>query len=237
MKKISLFALLLTFVTCFSFAQDKKSGMVEKVAALDVKQEVTISERSMSKGQHTCYTIILPSSDKKEMEKAWSKHMKEYKGKTKREKKTKEYFTDNAKIEAMSDNTVDVYCQMQELGNEIQMMVWYDLGGSFVSKTGHPEASVVAEQILTSFSRSVAVKNTEEQLKIEEKSHKKIAGELKKNEKELKNLEKDIEDYKKKIKEAEEEIVKNKAENTTIKTRLATQAEHVLTIKTKLKEM
>ena len=171
------------------------------------------------------------------MEKAWSKHMKEYKGKTKRDKKTNEYFTDNAKIESMSDNTVDVYCQMQELGNEIQMVVWYDLGGSFVSQESHPEASVVAEQILTSFSRSVAKKNTEEQLKVEEKAHKKIAGELKKNEKELSNLEDDIEDYKKKIKEAEEKIVKNKAANTEIKARLATQAENVEVVKTLLKNM
>lgn len=234
MKKTSFLVLFLSMIINFSFAQDKKSSAMK---SSPMTYEIKMEDRAMSKGQQNAYTVMLASSNKKDVEKAWSKYMKEYKGKTKKQKKTNEYLTDNAQISTMSDNTVDVYAQLQELGNETQMSVWFDLGGAFVNAETHPEASATANNILTGFARSIQKKNIEEQLKVEEKAEKKIGDELKKNEKELKNLEKDIENYKKKIKEAEAQIVANKEAKIEIESRMATQKEKVGEVKTKLKEM
>ncbi|MEM9820840.1 MAG: hypothetical protein AAF985_07200 [Bacteroidota bacterium] len=233
MKKTLLFVLFFALNNCFIFAQDKKSINIEE----EIVHEVKMGDRSMSKGSQNSYTVILASSEKKELEKSWSKFMKEYKGKTKRDKKTDEHMTDNAQISSMSDNTVDVYTRFQELGNETQMTVWFDLGGAFVTANGHPEASATAQNILVSFAKTVDKKNVEELLKLEEKNQKKVEGELKKNEKELKKLEKDIENYQKKIKEAEEKIVKNKEQKVDIDQRLKTQKEKVIMVKDKLKKM
>ena len=233
MKKTLLFALFFSLINCMIFAQDKKSINIEEEFVHNIK----VGERSMSNGSQNSYTVMLASSSKKDMEKAWSKFMKEYKGKTKRDKKTDEYLTDNAEISSMSDNTVDVYCRLQDLGNETQMTVWFDLGGAYVNADAHPEASSTAQNMLMSFAKTVDKKNVEELLKVEEKSQKKLEGEMKKNGKELKKLEKDIENYKKKIAEAEAKIVENKEQKIDIDKRLSTQQEKVIMVKGKLKKM
>ena len=40
-----------------------------------------------------------------------------------------EIFTDDASIEAMSKNTVDIYTMIKEQGKGSKVIVWIDLGG------------------------------------------------------------------------------------------------------------
>ncbi len=167
---------------------------------------------SMSKGLNHGFTIDLPNTTPKDLEKDWIKHLKEYKGKkTKYNKKTKEYFTDNAKIKMMSSNTVDIYTIIAPTRGGTKIMVCYDLGGAFLSTTMHPESAKVGKQILYDF--AVKIKKEQAKQRIEERQDqlKDLENDMKKLEKDEDGIRKSIEDLKDKIAKLEQEVKDAKA--------------------------
>lgn len=218
MKKIyGIFVLLFTF-------------------SLSYGQAVQVA-KSMSEGNHNSFSINLPKSEKKEIEKSWAKFLKKYKGKTDKIKKTEEYLTDDAKIESMSDNTVDIYSQVNQEGEDTQLTVWYDLGGAYLSSETHPEKVTIANAMLDAFALTVAVANVEETLKEEEKSLKKLNGDFKGLEKDKVKLEEEIKKCEKKIEEAKAAIVENEAAQVAKQEEITSQEGVIEKVKTTLKEM
>ena len=153
--------------------------------------------KKMSAGDKNCFYVELPTTDEKLAAKVWTDFMKDYKAKTKRNKKTKEYFSDNASISGMSDNTVDVFARFS--GNELT--VWFDLGGAYLSSYQHAGQYPAVEKMLNAYelelSKELAKAGADAKAK-----------ELKKLEKELKKLEKENKRYEDTIKKAEKTIQK-----------------------------
>lgn len=199
--------------------------------------QATQAEKSMSAGNQNSFSINLPSSNKKEIEKRWAKFLKRYKGKTDKIKKTEEYLSDDAKIENMSDNTVDIYSQVNQEGADTQLSVWYDLGGVFLSSETHPEKVTIANSMLDEFALEVAVANVEDNLKEEEKTLKKLNNDFKGLGKDKSKLEEDIKKYEKKIEDAKAAIVENEAAQKAKEEEIKTQEVVVEKVETQLKEM
>ena len=182
------------------------------VAFLNVNlsaQEVSEVRESMSEGSKNALVLELPKTDAKTVEKAWTKYLKDLDGKTKKNKKTNEIFTDNAMIKTMSKNTVDIYSKVQSKGEGSRLTVWVDLGGAFLASETHPEQYGVASEMLNDFSANISIAKAEEVLDVEEDALNDEEDKLKKLDKETADMKSKIEDYKKKIKELEAEIVKN----------------------------
>ncbi len=207
MKKVLFFV----FVIVFAF---------QLSAQISMKEATT----KMSKGLNNSFTIELPTNDKKMVKDVWTKMMKDYKGKTKFDKKANEFFTDNAKIDELSENTVDVYAQIVDN----KLTVWYDLGGAYLSSDMHDNKIKDVENIFGKYhfdlSRAMAVAD----LKTQEKTLSSFKGELKKLEKENQNLQESIEKAKKAIAEAEAKIRENLNYQENKKVQISEQGEVVV---------
>lgn len=163
-------------------------------------QEIQIQEapKTMSQGVNNALVFDLYNVPLNIAESLWKDHMKKYKGKTKREKKTKAWFTDNAKIKTMSNNTVDVYATfLQDKKNDIlSISVWFDLGGAYVSSALDRNQYTSAINVMQEYKLQVDNYLASEELELQEKA-------LKAMENDMDKLKKDNENYHKKIADAE----------------------------------
>lgn len=217
MNKILVF--VLSFICFSAFAQ--------------VKEEAHL----LNGEEKNAFSIVLPKTEKKEVEKAWVKFIKEYKGKTKLNKKTNITFSDDTAIKGMSENTVDVFAQVMENGESTELVVWYNLGGAFLNSEMHIEGTMIGKKLLTDFALTVSTAAIEELLAAEEASLKELAKEQEKLEKEKKDYEAEIKKYEEKIKEARSNIEKNVEVQVAQKEKVAQQQHVVDEVKTKLKKV
>ena len=205
MKLKTFLSLLLLFLPLLHYGQPEAGEVVE----------------GMSEGMRNALRIELPTEDRKLIGKAWEKTMKEFKGKTKYSRKTKEWFTDDADIAALSANTVDVYAR----ADQRELLVWFDLGGAYLSADTHPDEFAHAQRLLQDFHHELEVALAEEALKGKEKRYKELQGELKKLEKQNKDLHQTIEKAQKTIAEAEKGIEENRKAQEAKKSELDKQAQ------------
>jgi len=199
-------------------------------AMAQVKATMKEEMRSNSKGSFSCIVMDFPATSYDKVKDSWNSFIKEYKGKTDYTKKDKEFFTDDASIKDMSENTVDIYARLtdrEDKGSEFA--VWFNLGVNYLSQKDFPSKKLSADVL-------------EDQLKEEEKKMKKIEDELKDFEKEESKRKSDIEDYKATIKKMEDNIkkaeddIKKAIENQgTKKTELSDQKKKVTEVENALK--
>ncbi len=203
MFKMNLFLMLILLLGTNRLMAQQTFKVVEQTA-------------TMSQGSHTCLSLELMGSDTKIILKSWAKFAKNFKGKTKFDKSTNETFTDNATIKEISDNTVDMYAVVSGAEGKGKIMVWFNLGVTYLNSQDHAERYAAAEKIMVDFGYYVSTDLIAAQLKLKAKELKMEQKELKKIEKVRLGYEKKIENLKKVIAKAEtgiktneDEIVKN----------------------------
>lgn len=188
----NLFLNILTFLlfSNLSFAQKK----------YEVIQD---HNSTMSQGIYTALVLEIKGVDKKELQKDWSKFIKNYKAKTKKVKKHKEQLSKGAKILSISPNPINIYTNFEynKSRKTTTANFWYQLGDGFLNPETHPSEYGRIVEFLQQFAQSVDKRLASEEVEKEEKVYKKLADELKK-------LEKDNKSYLKKIEEAKETIAK-----------------------------
>ena len=222
MKKL-LF--LVFFAGLFSFAD-----------AQVVELELQETEKSMSQGLNPASVFVLENCKRKDVEKSWSKFMKQYGKKTKKVKKSDDYMTDNATIGGMSNNTVDVYAAFDQKGDGVEVAVWFDLGGAYLTSTTHADRFSAAETMLNKFANRVAKEGVENELNAQEKTLKSLNGDLKSLQKKKNSLESDIAKYEKKIEEAKADIEQNLSDQESKTEAIKAQEEVVEEVKKRLKK-
>ncbi len=219
MKKITLIFTLTLLLSISLFAQIQEA------------------ERSMSIGVHNALILELPDVTKKLAEKQWKKYAKEY-GKTKFQRKHDEYFTNNADIPSINgDNGLDLYARVSEEGDKKYLLVWFDLGGAYLSSAGDIDKFKNAEKILLEFGLQIAKEKIRLDLKEAEKELKRKVSHLKKLEKNKKSYEREIEIAKAKIVKAEGKIEENIKEQETTTQEIGQQKELVQETKDRLSEL
>ena len=164
----------------------------------------------MSEGAQSGFSVLLPNTNKKTVQKLWKELLKDYGSKPKKVKKT-ESVAAGARISSISGaGEIDVYSQIDEQGDDVAMVVWFDMGdGKWLNSRDYPNSYEDAERLIEKFGINVKKEGVIQELESEEKYLKKTENELEKLIKKKEKLEKDIENYKKKIEKAEEDIKNN----------------------------
>lgn len=172
-------------------------------------QSVRTQTKTMSLGPQTAYYIEIDGADKDIVEDAWKEYVKEA-GKTKENKKAKEWVTDNGKITMINGiSDVDLYFNIEEGKGQTTSYLWVDLGGRFATPMDTKAESKGIEQFMSDFYVVVRKKVIQKELDREEKKIKDLNKDLLKLGEKNEDLHKDIENYKKKITEAQKNIEKN----------------------------
>ena len=219
MKKITLLSTLILFLSVSLIAQIQEA------------------ERSMSVGVHNALILELPNVTNKLAEKQWKKYAKEY-GKTKYQRKHDEFFTNNADIPSINgDNGLDLYARVSEEGDKKYLLVWFDLGGAYLSSAGDVDKFKNAEKLLLEFGLQIAKEKIRLDLKDAEKELKKKENHLQKLEKNKKSYEREIEIAKAKIVKSEEKIEQNIKDQETANLEIVEQKELVQETKDRLSEL
>lgn len=240
-KNIVIIASLATWMaTSVSFAQTTPKGgdVTTAVAAPAAVSLVREGERTMSQGSKNALTLDLPKTTVKFAEKLWKDYAKQFKGDTKKDKKSEEWFTDNAMIAAIGGaNTVDMYAKFSESGDVTTLGLWIDLGGAYVDSKEFQDKYAEAEKILANFALIVQREQTKEQLNEQTDGLKKLEKQEKNLEKDKQNLLDDIENWKKKIAKAEADIITNGKNQEDTKQKIESQKKLVEEIQKKLNSM
>ncbi len=223
-----------------SIAQITSKGVEGKtsVAAPATVSLVREGERSMSQGNKNALTVDLYKTSPKFVEKLWKDYVKQYKGETKKDRKTEEWFTDNATIGSIGGaNTVDLYAKFTENNDATTLGMWIDLGGAYVGSKEYSDKYAAAEKILTDFALSVQREQTKEQLNEQSDLLKKLERQQRNLEKDNQNLHDDIENWKKKIAKAETDIETNIKSQIDSKAKIEVQTKLVEEVQKKLNSM
>jgi hypothetical protein len=195
-------------------------------------------ERAMSQGSKNALTIDIPKANLKLVEKLWKDYAKQFKGDTKKDKKSGEWFTDNAMVSNIGGaNTVDMFVNFQEMSDMTSMALWVDLGGAYVGSKEFSDKYKAAEKIMLDFSITVQREQTRQQLEDQQDEQKKIEKQQKRLEDKNLDLHKDIENYKKKITQAEADIQTNLKQQEEQKAKIEAQKKLVEDIQKKLNSL
>ena len=200
--------------------------------------EVREGERMMSQGSQNALTVDLPKTTVKEAENLWKDYAKQFKGVTKKDKKSDEIFTDNAMIAAIGGaNTIDMYTKFTESGDVTTLGLWIDLGGGYVNSKTYSEKYAEATKVLQNFALSVQREQVKKQLANQQDEMKSMEKAARKLESKNADLHKDIDNYKKKITQAEADIETNVKQQAEQKAKLEAQAKLVEEISKKLNSL
>lgn len=180
-------------------------GSFSFVAAQSINEEI----KSMSLGKQVGFQIDIDGADEDITEDVWKDFIKDY-GKSKRNKKAREYYAVGAKVPLINGaNEVDLYIRFDERVNMTSVMLWVDMGESFVNGDEHPQAAAGSEEFLMNFYLAVKKRVIEKEMKEQEKIMNKMDKQLRKLEKKNTGYHKDIEKAKEKIEKAEKNIEQN----------------------------
>lgn len=211
---------IISFILAFVFAQTLFA------------QEFEIDEaaRALNGGTYHSFHFELPDVSKKDAETQWKKFMDDFKAKSKFDRKTSIWFSDNAKIPQLSDNTVDVYASIIEDSNpnkRTSVIAWFDLGGAYVNPETHPTQTAYTRAMLTEYAMSTSRSHAMAILKGQEKTLKDFQSELSSLEKDNSNYRKELEKAKALIAKLNKDIEINELDQKKMKESIEKQRESV----------
>ncbi|MCY7410205.1 MAG: hypothetical protein LH473_08020 [Chitinophagales bacterium] len=175
--------------------------------AQKIKIEVQEVTEKMSQGYNTCLKVFIPGADKKEVERAMLKYMKNFDSKG--DSKKDEYFYDNAMIKQFGISTVDVYSVATQQKEGVMLEVYFDLGGRYLNSKNDSANYVIAERMIHDFAKEQTKQAFQNQLADVQRILNSKLGEQSDMEKENDALQKKIRECQSTIKSAEENIVTN----------------------------
>ena len=206
--------------------------------ALSLQAQISEESKSMSDGIQNALVLELPNTSKKFVGKLWKKYLKDFKGgKSKKNKKQNEIFTENIKITEISDKPIDLYSRITQIGDDVELSIWINLGGAYLSSTAHPKEYLEAEKFLMRFALDVTKEKIKIEIEEEENKLKKLEKTLKKLKRANDNYHREIEQAKEKIKKAEKNIEDNEADQENTQELIEEQKQAVLRVKKKLEDL
>jgi len=154
-------------------------------------------------------SIEIENIDESVVTKKWVSYLKDFNGKVKNHKG--EIFADNAKIPAISSDTLDIFSTVDESGDDVIIKTGINLNGKFINNAdGH---FVAVDDLLLRFATSILkdkaeieFANAEKILKELEKDLREISDKNKKLESGIVEMKSDIADNERSIKENEKSI-------------------------------
>ncbi len=171
-------------------------------------QKVQEQSATMSLGPQNSYFVTVEGANKEILEDVWKKYTKEF-GKTKQNKKAKEYVTEKAKVALIGGDVYTIYSRIEEGVGQATTTIWIDNGKGFVSSANNASSSQGAQTFLKDFWIMARKEAINKEMEKEEKKSKDLAKDLDKLKEKKKNNEEEIVKLKKKIIELEQDNVTN----------------------------
>lgn len=200
--------------------------------------QVMESQKVMSKGQNNSLSIEIYDVPSDFVDDVYKDFIKEYKGKTKKDKKGKEWMSDDAKVTTIANGApIDIYSKIESAGNKTVVNMWIDLGAGYINSGTYPREYTEAQKLLEKFAQSVRVRKAEDELALVEKDLKKLDSDMKKLIKDNEDYHKEIERCNEKIKEAEKAIIKNEEDQKNKQSSLQQQSYKVEEAKSKVNNL
>lgn len=197
--------------------------------------QISEQEKSMSVGVYNSLTLELPDTEKKFAENLWKKYLKQFKGKTRKNKKAKEYFTDNGDLAGIGN--VNMYSHLSGSKTSTDLTIWIDLGDDYLNSYTHSEQYTEAEKMLMRFALEVTREKIRIELGQEEKRLSKLNKSLKKLERSNDNYHRDIRVAEEKIKKAEQNIKENEVSQEETRSSIEQQKAAVEAVKKRLSDI
>lgn len=183
-------------------------------AGLTLNAQIKEQTIKMSEGNNNALSLEIPNVSDKLVNEVWKDYLKDfYDSKPKWNRKTDEWFADDADIAALGlGNTVDIYATVEERKENVVLNMWVNLGGAYLNSKDHRERYTEAEKMLMRFGLEVARVKTEDELEDEQDQLKELQKELSRLKSYNERYHKEIERAKEAIKKAEQDIVDNEKE-------------------------
>jgi hypothetical protein len=199
--------------------------------------QIAEGEEQFRKGTYNAFTFTIENIDKGTVEDAWMKFTKDYKSRGRKEKDQAEIFADNAEIRGMSDNRVDVYAIVNQVEGNVDMKVWFDLGGAYLNTAEHPGQIIFANNMLSRFMKEMELISNERELAKQKGIKNDMNKEIKKLKDEMNKIEDRIGKLKEKIKEKEVELETIQILRDQKKAKFDEQKQLIGSIKAKIEEL
>ena len=201
--------------------------------------QTSTERKTMSEGVYEAIVIQIPDLEPKIVSDLWTEFTKDfYDVRTKYNRKTKEYFSDDAEIAAIGKgNTVDIYTNVESKGNGSEVSVWFDLGGAYLSAREHSDRHLEAEKMMLRFGLEAAKEKVRLDIKAQEKDLDNLMGDLKKLENDKERLQREIEKAQEAIARAEKGLEENADEQENKNAEIKAQEELIEATKRKLKDL
>ncbi|HMQ47586.1 MAG TPA: hypothetical protein PKA00_18665 [Saprospiraceae bacterium] len=204
-----------------------------------VQAQVKEGNHSMSQGAQNALSLEIPNTNAKLVSDVLKDFLKDsYKIKAKFDKKTDEWFGDDAEISAIGQgNTFDLYAMVEEKGENTTVYFWYNLGGAYLNSKDHPDRYPEAEKMLMQLGIEVAKANVRIELENEQKNLKGLERELDQLKSSKEKSQKEIERAQQAIKDAEAAIAQNEKDQEAMNKRIEEQMDLIKKIEKRLNDL
>lgn len=161
-------------------------------------------------GTFNALTVEILGVQEKEVNKAWAKKMKDYKGKV--DKNKHGVVAEGVTYVGVHEYQANYYSKTKEKDGTVTFSVSVDLGGAYLTSSEHSSSYKNLEKAIIEFAKEVIREQVKEELKEAEKALKKQEKALEGLKKDKEKLKSNIAGWKEDIKKAESEIVTNDAD-------------------------
>ncbi|MEM6380753.1 MAG: hypothetical protein AAF705_21400 [Bacteroidota bacterium] len=234
MKKIILSAVL-SFMLVALMAQ--RNNEVQEYSKGLSFASIEESEDLMSAGFRNSFSISLPSGDKRLVARVWKDYVSNhFDGRTKYDRKAKEYVTANAKIGPIGPGNTTLIGKPEKMGDRTHFTIWLDHDGQVSSRRNRSHARE-AYAILEDLAIEVEREKVRIHLEEEQKHLRKMENHLRRLKNANERYHREIELAKAHILKMEENIIKNEADQVDAQQEIALQQELVKGVKDSLERI
>lgn len=204
------------------------------------KVSVDITNKSIGGGRHDAFVTVIYSNSESNVKKGWKTLMKNYD--PEKIKGGKEIMADDAHISSISSNSIDIYAQTNQSGDDVELIVGFDLGGTFLG--GSATGSNTAKNLVYDFAVNMTTAGIEAEVKAAEKvlatKEKELEKLVKQNDRLHQNIDrwrKEIESATAGIEQAEKDLETNKSDQEESNKGIEDQKKAVGEVAEKLKKI
>lgn len=196
--------------------------------------EVKDIKTQMTKGMQPGVEVFIYGANEDQVRDAIKDNTRKFKGDDERIKKSDERFIDDAKIEELSDNDIDIHYLIKEDKKGSTLQLFFNMGVVFLSNDLDAKKFNYVRTLAAKIASDATQLNYEELIKEEESVLSKMMKEKKNDESDITKAERDIEKAKKEIQEKEQEIkeLERKVKDHTAV--IATQEDKLKELKNKM---
>lgn len=199
-------------------------------------QHVEISDKAMSAGVNSAFTVSIDNSTEKVVQKEWQAFLKEYSGRSKRDRKSGEIRTTGAAIGGIGGNA-NVFATSMAIGSRVNHTVWFESDGTFISPDDDQAAADVGIDIMEQFILHMKRTNILGEIKTQEVLLKSLQKTLTKEQKNEQRQHDIIAKAEKQIEAAKAEIEASKQRQTEQSTGIETQQGVIEAVKIRLENV